>query len=404
MNFYNTIYIKDYTYLLPEDKIAKYPLPERDSSKLLVFKDGNISETLFSEIDNYLINNSLIVFNNTKVIQARLLFEKDSGAKIEIFCLEPFLPSDYEMSFQSKQKVQWKCIIGNAKKWKTGKVFKYFKWQGNSYQIQATKLQQLPDAWIVELEWNGLFSFSEIIEINGLTPIPPYLNRESEELDKSRYQTIYSKRKGSVAAPTAGLHFTEKIFSKLKKNNIKISEISLHVGAGTFKPVKTETISEHEMHTEHFIVSKNEIKNLIENAGKIIAVGTTSVRTLESIFWFGVKVLNNNKLIPSELHLNQWEVYHLETEIEAHDALKALVNYLEFNELEFFEAATQIMIVPGYKFKIVNVLITNFHQPQSTLLLLIAAFIGEKWKEVYNFALEKKFRFLSYGDSSLLIP
>jgi S-adenosylmethionine:tRNA ribosyltransferase-isomerase len=404
MNFYNQIYIKNYIYLLPDSKIAKYPLPERDSSKLLVFKDGNIWETLFSEIDNYLTNNSLIVFNTTKVIQARLLFEKESGAKIEIFCLEPFLPSDYEMSFQSKQKVQWKCIIGNAKKWKLGKISRYFKWQGNSYQIQATKLQQLPDAWIVELEWNGLFSFSEIIEINGLTPIPPYLNRESEELDKSRYQTIYSKHKGSVAAPTAGLHFTEKVFSKLKKKNINISEISLHVGAGTFKPVKTDSVSDHEMHTEHFIVNKDVIMNLLENTGKIIAVGTTSVRTLESVYWLGVKVLKNNKLQSKDLHLNQWEVYHLQAKIEAYEALRALYNYLELNDLDYIEATTQIMIVPGYKFKIVNVLITNFHQPQSTLLLLIAAFIGEKWKEVYNFAIENNFRFLSYGDSSLLIP
>ncbi len=404
MEDYKNILIENYTYNLPDFSIAKYPLAERDASKLLIFKNDSITENKFSNIDNFLISNSLIVFNNTKVIQARLNFEKKTGAKIEIFCLEPYFPSDYEQSFSAKHKVQWKCIVGNAKKWKSESVYKKFIFNGLEFVIQAEKIEQLPEAWIIEFTWNGDFSFAELIENNGFIPIPPYLNRESEELDTTRYQTIYSKHKGSVAAPTAGLHFTEKVLEKLISKNIKLAELSLHVGAGTFKPVKSEKIGEHEMHSEHFIVNKDVIKDILAHRGKIIAVGTTSVRTLESIYWIGVKILAQKFAETEVVKILQWDAYQLNKEVKIEDALAAVLGFMERKKIAFLEADTQIMIVPTYKFKIVNVLITNFHQPQSTLLLLISAFIGEKWKDVYNFALAKNFRFLSYGDSCLLIP
>ncbi len=404
MEEYKNILIENYSYNLQESSIAKYPLNERDASKLLVLKNDSFFEDKFLNIDNFLDNNSLIVFNNTKVIQARLNFEKETGAKIEIFCLEPHLPIDYQLSFQTKNSVQWKCIVGNAKKWKSGKVYKMFNINGLKYSISAEKIEKLTEAWIIEFNWNGNFTFAELIEYNGFIPIPPYLNRESEALDSTRYQTIYSKHKGSVAAPTAGLHFTEKVFFKLIQKNIKQAEISLHVGAGTFKPVKSEKIGEHEMHSEHFIVNTEVIENILAHTGKIIAVGTTSVRTLESIYWIGVKILSGKYTDYEILKIQQWDAYQLNNTVKIEEAFKAVLGLLEQNGQLFLEADTQIMIVPSYKFKVVNVLITNFHQPQSTLLLLISAFIGEKWKEIYNFALEKDFRFLSYGDSCLFIP
>ncbi len=394
------IKIDDYVYDLPEDRIAKYPLDQRDSSKLLVYNKGKVSKDFFTNINRYVDFNSTFVFNNTKVIQARLKFFKKTGAQIEIFCLEPVDPSDYVLAFQQTGKVAWKCIVGNLKKWKD-KVLKRVITVGNDkVELNASKRAQDGNAQIIEFTWNNnKFTFSEIIENTGVTPIPPYLNRESENVDKDRYQTIYSKLKGSVAAPTAGLHFTDEVLNKLKNRNIRIEEVTLHVGAGTFKPVKSESIDEHEMHTEHFVVKKGTIENLLKSE-KIVVVGTTSVRTIESLYWIGVKLIEN-KILYS--HITQWEVYELPN-LSKHESLNALLNYMNEKGIDEIAASTQIMIFPGYKFKLVDVLITNFHQPKSTLLLLIAAFIGDDWEKVYEYALKNDFRFLSYGDSSILIP
>ena len=395
------IKIEDFSYELPDVKIAKYPLQERDQSQLLVYNQGDINKDNFINLDKYIDSNTSFVFNNTKVIQARLKFYKETGAKIEIFCLEPIEPSDYILAFQETEKIIWKCIVGNLKKWKSGNLIKKVTIDNTDVELKATKLSGNGNSQIIEFTWNNNnFSFSEILENIGVTPIPPYLNRDSENIDKDRYQTIYSKLKGSVAAPTAGLHFTDKILGKLKEKNIDFEEITLHVGAGTFKPVKSETINEHEMHTEHFIITRRTLENLIKSK-KIVAVGTTSVRTIESLYWLGVKLLLNKNL---DSHISQWEVYKLQNNISKTDALNSLLNYLSENKLEKLHASTQIMIFPGYSFKIVDILITNFHQPKSTLLLLIAAFIGNDWKRLYDFALNNEFRFLSYGDSSILIP
>ncbi len=394
------IKIEDYIYDLPEDRIAKYPLNQRDSSKLLIYNKGKISKDFFANINRYADFNSTFVFNNTKVIQARLKFFKETGAQIEIFCLEPVDPSDYVLAFQQTKKVAWKCIVGNLKKWKDKILKKVITVGNDKVELNATKRNQDGNAQIIEFTWNNnKFTFSEILENIGVTPIPPYLNRESESVDKDRYQTIYSKLKGSVAAPTAGLHFTDEVLNKLKNKNIHIEEVTLHVGAGTFKPVKSETIDEHEMHTEHFVVKKSTIENLLKSE-KIVVVGTTSVRTIESLYWMGVKLIEN-KILYS--HITQWEVYELPN-LSKQESLNALLNYMNENSIDEIDASTQIMIFPGYKFKLVDVLITNFHQPKSTLLLLIAAFIGDDWEKVYDYALNNDFRFLSYGDSSILIP
>jgi S-adenosylmethionine:tRNA ribosyltransferase-isomerase len=395
------IRIEDYSYNLPDNRIAKYPLEQRDQSQLLVYNKGEISKDTFTNIDRYIDSKTTCVFNNTKVIQARLKFFKETGAQIEIFCLEPIEPSDYVLAFQQTEKITWKCIVGNLKKWKDQDLKQIVSIRNIEIELTASKIETQGNTQIIEFTWNiPEFTFSEIIENIGATPIPPYLKRESETIDKDRYQTVYSKLKGSVAAPTAGLHFTENVLAKLKEKQIGIEEVTLHVGAGTFTPVKSETIDEHEMHTEHFVVRKENIENLI-NSEKIVAVGTTSVRTLESLYWLGVKVLTNPDL---DLHFSQWEAYKLQDDISKTDALKALLSYMEDKSITEFHASTQIMIFPGYKFKMVDLLITNFHQPNSTLLLLIAAFIGENWKKVYDFALNNNFRFLSYGDSSILIP
>ncbi|MBI9053026.1 MAG: S-adenosylmethionine:tRNA ribosyltransferase-isomerase [Bacteroidales bacterium] len=395
------IRIEDFSYELPDSKIAKYPLEKRDQSNLLVYNHGNLVKDNFTNLDNYIDSKTSFVFNNTKVIQARMQFHKRTGAKIEIFCLEPIEPSDYVLAFQQNHSVTWKCIIGNLKKWKSGSLTKKVSVNNIEVELKASKLYGEGNAHIIEFTWeNRNISFSEILENIGETPIPPYLNRDSEDIDKDRYQTIYSKLKGSVAAPTAGLHFTEQILEKLKEKKVSIEEVTLHVGAGTFKPVKTETIDAHEMHTEHFIITKKTIENLLKSK-KIVAVGTTSVRTIESLYWLGVKLLEQSEI---DFHISQWEAYKLNNDIEKTDALNAILNYLEEKNLDEIQASTQIMIYPGYVFKMVNVLITNFHQPKSTLLLLIAAFIGDNWKKVYDFALDNEFRFLSYGDSSILIP
>jgi S-adenosylmethionine:tRNA ribosyltransferase-isomerase len=396
------INISDYNYFLSEEKIAKYPLNERDKSKLLVYEKSNIYKKVFNEIPDFFGKDDLLVFNETKVIQARMEFEKETGAAIEIFCLEPDFPSDYERIFQSKNECSWKCSVGNLKKWKSGKLYKILKSEKGDFILSAEKISHDSISQRIQFQWdNDFYSFGDILEIIGQTPIPPYLKRKSELSDKERYQTIYSKNKGSVAAPTAGLHFTEKVISEIQKKGTKTDYLTLHVGAGTFRPVKSENIESHEMHTEHFIVSKYNLKNFIEKSGKITATGTTTVRSIESLYWLGVKLITEND---TSFELKQWDAYNLSQEISVENSLKALLNYLKINNLENLQASTQIIIAPGYKFKIVNRLITNFHQPQSTLLLLVSAFIGDDWKKVYNYAVENNFRFLSYGDSSILIP
>ncbi len=403
-----SIKIIDYSYKLLDKKIAKYPLPNREESKLLVYKDGTISEKKFNQISEVVPSDSLLVVNNTKVIQARMYFWKETGAKIEIFCLNPVEPADYELAFSKKNNCQWKCIVGNLKKWKNNILTKIVIIDNAEYQINASRVGEEGNSQIVEFSWEADITFGEILENSGNTPIPPYLNRESEKSDIKTYQTVYSKHKGSVAAPTAGLHFTDAVFQSLKAKNIDIAKLTLHVGAGTFKPVKSEKIGEHEMHTEQFFVDKKTLNQLIANIGKITSVGTTSMRTLESLYWLGVKIYNNN-LESSELSkkfgtlkVSQWEVYNLPQNIDTKTAFLSLLKHLEAKNVDFLEASTQIIIAKGYEFKVVNNLITNFHQPQSTLLLLVSAFIGDDWKKVYNYALENDFRFLSYGDSSFL--
>jgi S-adenosylmethionine:tRNA ribosyltransferase-isomerase len=396
--------INEYDYDLPEDRIAQYPVDQRDKSKLLVYRGNKISHDTFSNLAEYLPSGSLLVFNNTRVIRARILFRKETGAAIEILCLEPLSPSDYSLSFGSKEPVEWKCIVGNLKKWKKGILRTVFYHDGKAYDLISEKLASEGEAWRIRFSWNNNdLSFGEVIESIGHIPLPPYINREDEEEDNVRYQTIYSQVSGSVAAPTAGLHFTDRVFEKISAAGILTAEVTLHVGAGTFKPIKSQNISRHEMHCEHFTVDKKTIELLIENEGKIIPVGTTSVRTLESIYWLGVKQI----LHPSEschpLTLDQWEPYELGNTIPVKSSLEALLMYLEKINFRSIQAATSIIIIPGYEFRLTNGLITNFHQPRSTLLLLISAWTGNSWKEIYKYAMENSFRFLSYGDSSLLL-
>lgn len=395
------IQIADYTYNLPDEKIAKHPLSNRDSSKLLVFKGGVIQEKKFADIANEIPENTQMVFNNTKVIQARLIFHKETGARIEIFCLEPLSPSDYSLVFQSTEKCSWKCIVGNLRKWKTGDLRMPFMYHEKEYFLTAKRIISIDGTQEVEFSWeNPELCFSDILELTGRIPIPPYLNRETEADDLVRYQTVYSKLEGSVAAPTAGLHFTEDVFEGFEKRNISRQELTLHVGAGTFKPVKTEQIGEHDMHTEHIQVTVDSLKSIINSTDKIIPVGTTSVRTLESLYWMGVKMITQE----GDFRIvKQWEAYSLENKYTYKQAYQAIVNYMEKEGLVMFNAATQIIIAPGYTFKVIDGLVTNFHQPKSTLLLLISALVGDKWHDIYDFALENNFRFLSYGDSSLLM-
>ncbi len=397
------IQIEDYNYNLPDDKIAKYPLAERDSSKLLTYTQGNINEDVFKNVANYLPQDSLLVFNNTKVIQARMHFFKQTGARIEIFCIEPYLPKDYNLSFSSEQQCSWLCVVGNLKKWKSGKLVQTIEYDGKIVEVEAERKEMVGELHVVEFSWkNTDLTFSDVLELIGTIPIPPYLNRKSEDSDLTTYQTIYSKHKGSVAAPTAGLHFTDNVLQKLNDKNISIGEVTLHVGAGTFKPVKTDRIGEHEMHYETFIITKDIIKKLIKFFGNIIVVGTTSIRTVESIYWLGVKLLNNQIKTIDDWVLHQWEAYELPTNDDVLSVLEVILKYMEDRQLSVINASTGIMIAPQYKFKIINRLITNFHQPKSTLLLLISAIIGDKWKNIYDYALKNNFRFLSYGDSCLL--
>lgn len=399
------IHISDYNYLLPDDKIAKFPKEQRDQSKLLVYQSGGITEDIFYNLPKYLPKNSLMVFNNTKVIQARLHFKKVSGALIEIFLLEPSVPTDYELMFQTKGYCEWLCLIGNLKKWKEGILVKEFIYNGETVRIEATKKESIGTSHKVALKWdNTSLSFAELIDLIGELPIPPYLNRETEESDKTTYQTIYSKINGSVAAPTAGLHFTNNVLQDLDSYGIEREELTLHVGAGTFKPVKSEELSGHDMHTEYISVSKQTLEKLLSYDSSAIAVGTTSVRTLESLYYMGVKLHSNPDLSEQELHITQWEPYKVKSSLTATEAIEEIIKYLDRNNVSTLHSSTQIMIAPGYNYKIVKLLITNFHQPQSTLLLLVSAFVKGNWKTIYDYALAHNFRFLSYGDSSLLIP
>jgi S-adenosylmethionine:tRNA ribosyltransferase-isomerase len=397
-----SVHIADYDYVLPDEQIAKYPLTERDQSKLLVYKDGEISLRKFFQLPEIVQSGDLLVFNNTKVIPARLKFQKTTGASIEIFCLEPLIPSEYQAAFQS-HKCSWKCIVGNLKKWKEGPLSKEIEVNGKYVVIQAIRLEDYRTYQCIEFSWDDeQLTFSEVIEIAGVTPIPPYLNRESETLDKERYQTVYSQIKGSVAAPTAGLHFTEQLLKKISGNGISLVELTLHVGAGTFKPVQTEVISDHEMHTEFFSINVSTLQDLIQNHGNIISVGTTTLRTLESLYWLGIKLNKGLIMENAVFHLSQWDAYELEGKLTYTEALQILLNYMENKGIKEFYASTQIMIAPGYKVKSIKALITNFHQPKSTLLLLVSAITGKNWKEIYGYAMEQGFRFLSYGDSSIL--
>jgi len=402
------ISINDYDYFLPEEKIAFFPLEERDQSKLLIYKNGKINEDIYLNIANYLPSKSFLVFNDTKVIKARILFTKDTGAVIEIFCLEPYeVINDYAIVLQKKNSVRWKCMIGGAGKWKQKYLEKKFTIDNDEVTLKAELVEKLSDAYVAELSWSpGEYSFAEILEHAGKTPLPPYIKRDAGESDAERYQTIYSKYEGSVAAPTAGLHFTERIFSSLKEKNIDTGFVTLHVGAGTFKPVKSETMKGHEMHAEWIDVSNFFIRQLIKNISNgIFCVGTTSVRTVESLYWMGVKTMLYPNASIEELEVQQWEVYEddlFKNPFSAEEALHSLLNFLHDKKIVRLFTKTKIIIAPGYQFKIVQGLITNFHQPKSTLLLLVAAMAGEKWKVIYEYALNNNFRFLSYGDGCLI--
>ncbi|NLO71065.1 MAG: S-adenosylmethionine:tRNA ribosyltransferase-isomerase [Porphyromonadaceae bacterium] len=416
--------IEDFNYQLPDEKIAKYPLAKRDESKLLIYKNGNISESKFSHISDILPENCLLVCNNTRVIHARLVFFKPTGARIEVFCLEPAVPSDYVLSLTSTTGCVWNCMVGNLKKWKEKSLSQTISIDNKDVQFTAERLSSNDNSHQIKFSWdNNGISFSEILEKIGELPIPPYLNRKTESSDKETYQTVYSKIEGSVAAPTAGLHFTDEVLMHLVKKKIEIEELTLHVGAGTFQPVKSEDIADHVMHTEAISVPLKTLKHIQNKLGNIIAVGTTSVRTLESLYYLGsslnptqgglitnsqplqdfssrIKEIRDSEI----LKVGQWEPYlSNEISISAYDALQNIINYLEKRGQDTLHAETQILIKPGFQFRIINGMITNFHQPKSTLLLLVSAFVGEKWKEIYDYALENDFRFLSYGDSSVMM-
>ena len=419
------IKISDYNYDLPDERIAKFPIAQRDHSKLLVYKHGEVSDDVFHHLPTYLPQGALMIFNNTKVIQARLHFRKETGALIEVFLMEPAEPTDYELMFQTTGHCSWLCMIGNLKKWKEGNLKRDFEIKGHKLTLSATmrrgdalgsEAQKMvakgggTNYW-VDFDWdNEKVSFAEILEAVGELPIPPYLNRKTEESDKTTYQTVYSKIKGSVAAPTAGLHFTDAVLKDLDAHGIDREEVTLHVGAGTFKPVKSLEIEGHQMHTEYIVVHRRSLEKLIKHECRVIAVGTTSVRTIESLYYMGVHLLKHPEANEEDLHVKQWDPYELSEDgnlvdgITPMQAIQAIIDYLDRNGLEALHSSTQIIIAPGYQYKIVKMLVTNFHQPQSTLLLLVSAFLKGDWRKVYDYALSHDFRFLSYGDSSLLIP
>lgn len=401
------IQIKDFNYNLPDERIAKFPLAKRDNSKLLLYRHGEVTEDVFHNIAQYLPKGALMVFNNTKVIQARLHFRKETGALIEVFLLEPYMPADYEQMFQTTGHCSWLCMIGNLKKWKEGSLKRTFDVKGKEVTLVAERKEDVHKSYRVDFSWDASdVSWAELLDAIGELPIPPYLNRETQESDKTTYQTVYSKIKGSVAAPTAGLHFTPEVLADIDRHGIDREELTLHVGAGTFKPVKSEEIQDHEMHTEYICVHRQTLEKLIRHEAKAIAVGTTSVRTLESLYYIGVKLEKTLDLSEEELHVCQWEPYE-NTVAKPITPLKAIGNilaYLDKHGLSALHASTQIIIAPGYEYNIVKMLVTNFHQPQSTLLLLVSAFVHGDWRKIYDYALAHDFRFLSYGDSSLLIP
>ena len=403
------IQIKDYNYPLPDERIAKYPKTERDSSKLLLYKRGEIAEDVFKNLPYHLPEGALMVFNNTKVIQARLHFHKQTGALIEVFCLEPHTPLDYQQSFAQTRRVTWTCLIGNLKKWKEGRLEKTILVGDKQIVLTAERIGESGTGFEVAFDWgDDHITFAEVLDAIGELPIPPYLNRSTEESDLTTYQTVYSKIKGSVAAPTAGLHFTPSVLDAISSKGVERCEVTLHVGAGTFKPVKSEHIEGHAMHAEWIAVSRQSIERLLAHGAACIAVGTTSVRTLESLYYVGVLLSKNPQASPDELHVPQWMPYEYAAEegekLSAQQALQEILNYLERENLSTLHTATQIIIAPGYQYNIVKAIVTNFHQPQSTLLLLVSALIGDNWRKVYDYALSHDFRFLSYGDSSLLIP
>ena len=398
------IHISDYSYPLPDERIAKFPIARRDHSKLLIYNKGEVSSDVFYNLTQYLPKGALMVFNNTKVIQARMHFRKDTGALIEVFLLEPADPSDYELMFQTTDHCAWYCWVGNLKKWKEGTLRREVEINGQTVVVCATRGELHSTSHRIDFEWTGNLSFAEIIDAMGELPIPPYLNRETQESDKTTYQTVYSKIKGSVAAPTAGLHFTPEVLADIDAHGIQREELTLHVGAGTFKPVKSEEIEGHEMHTEYVSVRRDTIQKLIDHEGCAIAVGTTSVRTLESLYYMGLKVMRDPSLNEDQLHVAQWEPYEVSNAVTAVTALKSLLSWMDARSLTVLHSSTQIIIAPGYDYHIVKMLVTNFHQPQSTLLLLVSAFVKGDWHKIYDYALSHDFRFLSYGDSSLLIP
>lgn len=394
------IHIEDYDYDLPDGRIAKYPLPERDASKLLVYNDGNCRERVFRELSQELPEDSIMVFNDTKVVPARLFFRRETGAHIEIFCLEPVTPAEYAGNFAAKGSCEWKCVIGNVKRWKEGRlIFDAPDGSEASLLGLTSELISREDrTGTVRFCWSADEPFSRVLEICGRVPIPPYLNRDTEAIDVERYQTLYAHIRGSVAAPTAGLHFTERVLSDIRAKGIDTETICLHVGAGTFLPVKTSLVSEHPMHREPFVVTRAFLETLLHGGRKIVAVGTTSVRTLESLYYVGVSCIEKGQPVD----VGQWDPYTREYDVTLPDALKAILGYLEREGLDELKIGTRIIIVPGFRFRVVDAMVTNFHQPQSTLLLLISAFVGGDWKTIYNYAMGNGFRFLSYGDSSLL--
>lgn len=395
------IHIEDFTYSLPDERIAKYPLENRDSSKLLCYRKGTPKTMAFTDLPGLLPEGSLMVFNDTKVVPARLHFQRSTGAQIEIFCLEPVAPEEYVTMFAVTDRCRWKCIVGNVKRWKNDTLSLYnpdLAQEVSEMNLRADLVERDGETSVVEFSWDNGAPFSKVLEVCGSVPIPPYLNRDTEDVDLERYQTLYARLRGSVAAPTAGLHFTDRVLDAIRKRDIDTQTVCLHVGAGTFLPVKSSLVSEHTMHREPFVVTLDFLKSLISRKGKVIAVGTTSVRTLESLYYAGVKCLENGA--PDDVQ--QWDPYVREYSYSLEESLSALVAYMTDNSLDQIQLGTRIIIVPGYSFKVVDVLVTNFHQPQSTLLLLISAFVGGDWKTIYDHALSDGFRFLSYGDSSVL--
>lgn len=402
------IEIKDYDYELPAERIASYPLPQRDESKLLIYRNENISQDIFKNISQYIPENSILIFNDSKVVKARILIENSAGQKIEIFCLEPVQPSrEFAMAFAATKKCRWLCMIGNAKKWKEEVIIHNFFTKGKVVELRVKKFAPVNGVYEVEFEWNPIeMTFSEVLMRVGHIPLPPYIKREDQRSDTERYQTVYANLEGSVAAPTAGLHFTQEVLEDLKTRGVDEEFVTLHVGAGTFQPVKSERIGGHNMHGEKFFVSRTLIEKILNKEDKkIIAAGTTSARTMESLYWLGLKLIENSSVQINKLKIFQWEAYENKDERKytLNDAMQALTDYMKFNEIETLECETEIIITPGYKFKVIDGLITNFHQPKSTLLLLIAAFTKGEWKKIYDYAMKNDFRFLSYGDSSLLL-